>query len=314
MNILGILKSKKNISENAIGEVLGISRAAVHKQINALKQLGYTINSSPKGYILVDNKVLFNEYEIECRLGKTLKVCKTLRYYRKLPSTQMVIKKLATNGFDEGLVIVADEQTSGYGRMEKPWSSNKGGLWFSMLLKPSMHPNEIAEIALLLGIALNRTLNGKYSLKSLIKWPNDVLVNNKKIAGMLVEMSAELDKVNWVVAGVGVNINNRLPEALKDSSISLKDVMKKEINRAEFMAEFLSIFENLYVDFQRNGFEQFVEEYNAKIAYKGESITIDDGYNVKAGINLGINNLGSLVLNTGIKLETVSSGTLRRLL
>jgi len=312
MNILEILKSKKNVSGNAIGEVLGISRAAVHKQINALKQIGYKIKSSSKGYVLISNRNLFNEYEIESKLKKPLKICKTVKYYKQLPSTQTAVKKLAEKNFEEGFIIVAEKQTNSYGRIKRTWSSNAGGLWFSILLKPSIRPDEASKLTLILSIALKRTLK-EYKIDSEIKWSNDIFVNGRKIAGILVEMSAEQDRINWIVAGIGINVNNKLPEKFADISISLKEVLGREVDRAEFLVELLAKVEDIYNDFCNTGFEMFVEEYNWNIAYKNEIVSIDDGYNnIVSGINLGIDKDGRLIINTKVGLEKIISGTLRR--
>jgi BirA family biotin operon repressor/biotin-[acetyl-CoA-carboxylase] ligase len=310
MNILEILKSKDIVSGPTIGQVLGISRAAVHKQIKSLKQMGYKIKASPKGYSITNYKYLFNEYEIENKLKELLKICKTLKYYRQLPSTQTAVKRLAEKDFDEGVVVIAERQTNGYGRIKREWSSNVGGLWFSVLLKPTIRPDEVSKLALLLGIALYRTLK-KYRVDSDIKWPNDVFVNGRKIAGILVEMSAEQDRVNWVVAGVGININNKLPSKLTDISICLKDVLGRELDRAEILVEFLTEFECIYISFCNNGFEMFAQEYNCNIAYKSKAIIVDDGYSIVSGINLGIDTNGKLTIKTKTGLEKIISGTLR---
>jgi BirA family biotin operon repressor/biotin-[acetyl-CoA-carboxylase] ligase len=312
MNILEILKSKKIVSGNAIGEALEISRATVHKQINALKQIGYKIKSSSKGYVLTNDKNLFNEYEIESKLKKPLKICKTIKYYKQLQSTQTAVKKIARKNFEEGFIIVAEKQTNSYGRIKRTWSSNAGGLWFSILLKPSIRPDEAPKLTLILSIALKRTLK-EYKVDSEIKWPNDVFVNGRKIAGVLVEMSAEQDRINWIVAGIGININNKLPEKFADISISLKEVLGREVDRAEFLAEFLAKTEDIYNDFCNIGFGMFVEEYNWNIAYKNKIVTIDDGYNnIVSGVNLGIDKDGRLIVNTKVGLKKIISGTLRK--
>ncbi|MDR2399126.1 MAG: biotin--[acetyl-CoA-carboxylase] ligase [Endomicrobium sp.] len=310
MNILEILKSKEVVSGNSIGRLLGISRAAVHKQINVLKRIGYTINSSHKGYVLINDKVLFNEYEIECNLKRSLKICKILKYYKELASTQTSVKKLAERNFDEGIIVIAEKQTNAYGRIKRMWNSNEGGLWFSILLKPLIRPEELSKVSLILSIALNRTLK-EYKVDSEIKWPNDVLVNGKKIAGILVEMSAQQDRIDWLVVGIGININNTLPKELKNISISLKEVLEKETDRSAFLASFLINFENIYDDFQNKCFSFFADEYNDKLAYKNKSITIDDGYNVVFGINLGIDKDGKLIVKTTNGVEKIISGTLR---
>jgi BirA family biotin operon repressor/biotin-[acetyl-CoA-carboxylase] ligase len=257
------------------------------------------------------NSNIFDEYEIEARLKKHLNICKTIKYYKELPSTQLAVKKLAEKGFEEGFVVVAEEQTNGYGRIKRVWNSNVGGLWFSILLKPCIRPDEVSKLTLLLSIALKRTLERKYRIDSEIKWPNDVLVCDKKIAGIIIEMSAEQDRINWIVAGIGININNNLPKDLENISVSLKDILKIEIDRAEFMAEFLINFEDSYLAFQKTGFKQFLSEYNDNLAYKNKYVSIVTGYAVTTGINLGIDEDAMLVIKTSNGFEKIISGTLR---
>jgi BirA family biotin operon repressor/biotin-[acetyl-CoA-carboxylase] ligase len=309
-NILKILYSNEYISGTIIGNILSISRAAVHKQIKNLKQLGYSIESCTKGYKLIKDKFFFNEYEIECKLDRNLSVSKTIKYYKELPSTQTTVKMLAQKGFKEGTVVIAEKQTSGYGRVKKIWNSNPGGLWFSILLKPFLFPEESTKLALILSIALKQTFDF-YNVDSKIKWPNDIIINNKKIAGIIIETSAEQDIINWIVAGIGVNINNELPKELEEISISLKEIMNKEIDRIEFICKFFINFEKLYTSFKQKGFKQFLKEYNDNILYKNKYVTINRGYNTINGINLGIDENGMLIVKTKDKLQKIISGTLR---
>jgi BirA family biotin operon repressor/biotin-[acetyl-CoA-carboxylase] ligase len=307
-----IFKSKEIVSDNNVVEVLGISNAAACKQINTLKQIGHKIKSSSKEHILISNKNFFNEHKIKSKLKTPLKICKMIKYYKQLSSTQTAVKKIAKKNFKEGFIIVAEKQTNSYGRIKKTWSSNAGGLWFSILLKPSIRPDEASKLTLILSIALKRTLK-EYKIDSEIKWPNDVFVNGRKIAGILVEMSAEQDRINWIVAGIGININNKLPEKFANISISLKEVLGREVDRAEFLAELLAKVEDIYNDFCNTGFEMFVKEYNWNIANKNEIVTIDDGYNnIVSGVNLGIDKDGRLIVNTKFGFKKIISGTLRK--
>lgn len=308
--ILKILYSNNYISGNEIGNMLSISRAAVHKQIKNLKQLGYSIKSCSKGYKLTKDKFFFNEHEIECKLDKTLSICKIIKYYKELPSTQTTVKTLAQKGFDEGTVVIAEKQTNGYGRIKRVWNSNSGGLWFSMLLKPFLVPEESTKLALILSIALKQTFDF-YNLDSKIKWPNDIFINNKKIAGIIIEMSAEQDIINWVVAGIGVNINNKLPKELKEMSISLKEIINKKVDRTEFICKFFINFEKLYTSFKKEGFKQFLKEYNDNLLYKNKHVTINTGCNTINGVNLGIDENAMLIIKTKGNLKKIISGTLR---
>ncbi|MDR3274637.1 MAG: biotin--[acetyl-CoA-carboxylase] ligase [Endomicrobium sp.] len=305
MNILEVLSLMECISGNEIGKLLGISRVAVHKQINKLKSMGYTIKSSSKGYALLKSDKLFNKYEIELNIKRHLNICKTIKYYKELDSTQITVKKLAEKNFEEGLIVVAEKQNKGYGRVKRAWDSNYGGLWFSMLLKPAIRPDESSKLALLLSIALSRVLERKYKINSEIKWPNDILVCGKKIAGIIIEMSAGQGIINWIVAGIGVNINNSFPKYLKYAAVSLRKILNIEIDRSQFLSEFLTEFEDLYFDFQKNGFKQFLEEYNNKIAHKNKTIIVESGHSIIIGKNLGIDANGMLIVKTGNKLEHI---------
>jgi BirA family biotin operon repressor/biotin-[acetyl-CoA-carboxylase] ligase len=233
-----------------------------------------------------------------------------VKYYENLLSTQITVKKLAEKGFDEGIIVISKRQTGGYGRMKRVWSSNIGGLWFSMLLKPQICSNEASKLALLLSIILKRTFETKYKIISEIKWPNDIIVCGKKLAGIIIETSIENDIINWVVVGIGININNDLPKYLEDKSVSLKKILKVRVDMIEFMTVFLSEFEREYLNFQKNGFSQFLKEYNDRIAYKYETVIINNKYSIVTGINLGINDRGGLIVKTDYGIKSVMSGTL----
>jgi len=257
--------------------------------------------------VFIKSNEFYSEYEIEMDSKRRF----SIRYYKELESTQIVIKELAEKGLDEGIVVIAKKQTGGYGRDKKKWVSNVGGLWFSILLKPLIQPNEISKLTLLLGIMLGRVFEKKYNINSEIKWPNDVLISGKKIVGIITEISVKQNKTNWVAAGIGVNINNSLPKYLENISISLKDVLKRKISRLEFISAFFNEFEDLYFDFKKNGFRNFLKEYNDKIAYKNRNIVVDNGYCVITGKNLGIDESGRLIVKTENKLEKIVSGTVR---
>lgn len=312
MHIIKILSEDKYISGNEIGRILGISRAAVHKQIKILKNKGYLIESSPQGYKLIKSFDLLNEYEILSHIQEPLSIPIKIKHYHKISSTQTKLKELAEKGADEGIILVADEQTDAYGRMKRTWYSSNGGLWFSMLLKPQIAPDEVSKLAIIISIIIKRVLENKYKVKSLIKWPNDILCENRKIAGILIEMSAEYDIVNRVIIGIGININNILPDNLKEDSIALKDILKEHVSRAEFLAEFLKEFDTLYKNFKKYGLQKILQEYNQSAAFINKIIKIERGYDIIVGVHRGINSAGRLIVETNEGLEEIISGTLRR--
>jgi BirA family biotin operon repressor/biotin-[acetyl-CoA-carboxylase] ligase len=239
-----------------------------------------------------------------------------IEHYYEVDSTQPIAKEFAMKGADEGFIVMATKQTKGYGRIKRVWSSNIGGLFASIILRPKIHPKDASKLALLSGIALNMTLC-EYRIDSNIKWPNDLIVNNKKIAGVLIEMAAQSDRVDWVVVGIGMNINNELPSDLCDTAITLKSVLKKDIDSFEFLTILLKNFEKLYISFKEKGFSQFVDIYNNKIAYKNERVKINTNDEINSsiicGINMGIDKDGMIIIDTGKNFEKLISGTLRKL-
>jgi BirA family biotin operon repressor/biotin-[acetyl-CoA-carboxylase] ligase len=264
-------------------------------------------------YILIKDGEIFKEYEIKADFERRSCILfKVVRYYEEIESTQPVIKGLAERGFGEGIIVVAEKQTGSYGRFKRKWNSGAGGLWFTMLLRPVIRPRKASELAFVFSIALKRVLEKKYKIVSEIKWPNDVLIFGKKVAGILIEMSAQSGSIiNWIAAGIGINVNNDLPEYLERISISLKNVLEREVNRSEFLFLFLTEFEDIYFDFQKSGFKCFWEEYNDELAYKNKTIAVEDGYSVIIGENLGIDESGRLLVRTENTVEKIVSGTVR---
>ncbi|MCL2390862.1 MAG: biotin--[acetyl-CoA-carboxylase] ligase, partial [Endomicrobia bacterium] len=312
MNILKLLSEKEYVSGKTLGNTLKVSRAAVHKRVNTLRENGYKIETSPKGYKFVKTGDIVNEFEILSKINKPVKICKSVLHYKKIDSTQTKIKQMAAENAGEGIVVVADEQSSGYGRMKRVWSSGKGGLWFSLLLKPRIRPDEAPKLALVAAIALNKVLEREYKIKSSVKWPNDILVDEKKISGILMEMSAEQDVINWVAVGIGINVNNVLPKELKIISASMKEILNKNTDRAALLARFLEKFDSLYRGFQKNGFANYAREYNSKTAFKSGFVTVETGFEIIKGVNKGIDKDGKLMLGTKDGIIKITSGTLRK--
>ncbi|MCL2144204.1 MAG: biotin--[acetyl-CoA-carboxylase] ligase [Endomicrobia bacterium] len=311
-HIVKLLLGKKYISGNEIGGILGISADAVHKMIKSLINNGFIIDSSSKGYRLAKNAPVFNKEDVFSSLPRDLSVCKKIFHFKKIDSTQIKLKNLAENGKPEGIIVIADEQRAAYGRMRRPWSSAAGGLWFSMLLKPKILPEKAPLLALLTGIALNRILRRGYGVKTKVKWPNDILFGYKKLAGIIIEMCAGQNGINWAAAGIGINMDNFLPEDLNDA-VSLNSILGKSTDRAKFLALFLTEFDIIYKEFQNAGFKKFAGEYNKNTAFMKENVIIDNGFDIIKGVNKGINEEGNLIIKTKNGFEEILSGTLRRI-
>jgi BirA family biotin operon repressor/biotin-[acetyl-CoA-carboxylase] ligase len=248
---------------------------------------------------------------VKKKYNESFNLCKSIKYYKKIESTQIIAKKFAKKGFDEGVVVIAKSQTNGYGRNKKKWFSNDGGVWLSILLRPMIYINDVSKLTFLFSIVLIRIFKKKYKINPKIKWPNDIFVFEKKIAGIITETSITQGKTDWIVVGVGVNINNSIPKFLKNVSISLKDILKKKVDISEFIFDFFFELEHMYFDFKKNGFTKFLEEYNNKIMYKNRNIIVnDDQCNVVIGKNLGIDEDGCLIVKTKIQLIKILHGSI----
>lgn len=256
--ILKALKENpdKFLSGEMLSKELGITRAAIWKHINSLKAEGYEIDSvSKKGYKLIDVPDLLTKDEILPRLN-TKYIGKTYVYYSKIDSTNKKAKELATDGFEEGTIVISEEQSLGRGRLGRVWYSPKGkGIWVSIILKPDI-PTMMAPRITLIGAAAVHSALEEFGIKSEIKWPNDIILNNKKVCGILTEMSGEMEKLNYIVMGIGINVNteeNELENELNKIATSLKIECKKEICRKQLLCSLLNHFEGFYDDFKKHG-------------------------------------------------------------
>ncbi|MDO4301361.1 MAG: biotin--[acetyl-CoA-carboxylase] ligase [Clostridia bacterium] len=301
--ILNILKENDNyLSGEEIGNILGISRAAVWKNITRLKEMGYEIDSvSNKGYKLFDNADVLNENEINYD---------NLIYKAELDSTNEECKRQANAGCCSGLFVVCDQQTAGKGRLGRSWVAEKSsGLYMSMLLKPDIMPVEAPQMTLVAGIAIRRIINRLTGLNVEIKWPNDIIINGKKLVGILTEMSAEMEKVNYIVVGIGINVNMAGFEGeLKEKAASLYIETGRKFKRSDIINEFLSEFKLCYDEFCKNGFESFVNEYNEYCANVNKAVKTVGGKEEISGIAKGVNSRGELLILSNDELVPVFAG------
>ena len=216
------------VSGAELSQKLRVSRAAIWARIEDLRSLGYDIEASPhRGYRLVSAPDVLHADDLISRLGKTKVIGRDIRVFQETTSTNDVIEKLARDGVKEGVVVFAESQTRGRGRLGRKWMSPaKRGLWFSVLLRPDLRPQEATRLTVASATALRRAIASQTGLKPEIKWPNDILIQGKKVAGILTELSAELDHVKYVILGIGVDVNlspGDFPAELRKVATSLKD-------------------------------------------------------------------------------------------
>lgn len=300
--LISILSSSRRISGEILAKKLGISRQALHKQILSLRGKGYIIPGRPKaGYRLVSEPDRILASRVLAGL-KTRNFGRNLIVMETTDSTQNEAKALAEKGISEGATILAEEQTRGKGRLGRSWESGRGGLWFSIILRPSFAPQKASLIALAASLAVARAIEAAAKIRCHLKWPNDILVEAKKgkylkVSGSLVEMSAESDRVLWVVLGVGVNVNNDLPKSLEKIGVSLCRMTGRHINRTLLLQKVLENLETAYQQLLRKGFEGLRSEYARRsVIKKGMSLQLDDSASKIKGRFVRFDEDGSLVL------------------
>ena len=282
-----LLNLKKNpleyISGEQLSNTLGVSRTAIWKVINELKREGYIIeSSSKKGYRLSPDSDVLNSFEISEEL-KTKVLGRNIIYLDKIDSTNNYAKRIALEGCEEGTLVVADYQTNGRGRLGRGWSSpNKKGIWMSLVLRPNIPFEEVQMITLAASVAVVQALYDIAQIKAGIKWPNDIIINGKKVCGILVEMNMEIESINFLVLGIGVNVNQQkedFPEELLDKATSLKMYletlgMQKILKRSELIAAILLKFEEIYDKVKCGDFEYVISEWRKYSVTLGKEVSI----------------------------------------
>ncbi|WP_054741657.1 biotin--[acetyl-CoA-carboxylase] ligase [Cellulosilyticum ruminicola] len=250
--VLKYLKEQKEyVSGEQISKKLGVTRASIWKIINKLKEEGYMIESSTKkGYKLMEVPNIITKEEVQSII-KTQCLGKNINYFSEIDSTNEIVKKLARKGEAEGTIVIADKQTAGKGRLGRVWESPSGvNIFMSILLRPQIKPDKASQITLIVGLAMCEAIREVTGLDARIKWPNDIVVNGKKVCGILTEMSAEIDCVNYVVVGIGVNVNQMEFSENLPHATSLKIEGGKEYQRGNIISVFFDKFESYYMAYK----------------------------------------------------------------
>jgi BirA family transcriptional regulator, biotin operon repressor / biotin---[acetyl-CoA-carboxylase] ligase len=298
--IVQILKEEKHISGQKIGERLNISRSAVWKYINELRSLGYAIDSSPRrGYMLIEEADLVIPDEVAIGLN-TVVMGKSIVYRQQVTSTQELADKLAREGAAEGTLVLAEQQINGRGRKGRVWDSpSKGGVYMSLILRPNLKPVNIIQIPLVAGVALARTIIDITGLPARIKWPNDIQIDYKKVAGILTETNCELDKVNYIILGVGINVTTQismLPNEIKAIATSLSEESNTPISRIDIIQGFLGNFEKWYFEFINSGLKSLLEEWRLLNNTLGSEVRVFDDSTEITGMAVDLDNDGFLMV------------------
>lgn len=320
--ILRILRRQEGyVSGQELCERMGVSRTAVWKAIRQLQETGYEIEAlQNKGYRLLTAPDILTETEL-FSLQRTDWLGKKIYCYEEVDSTNTQAKRLAEEGAEHGSVIVAEVQTAGRGRRGHQWSSQGGtGIWFSIILKPELMPPQAPMLTLVAAMAVVKALGRLPGIKPLIKWPNDVILSGRKVCGILTEMSAQIDYVNYIVTGIGINVKKQdFPKEVSPVATALETEWmygtkvgeEREMfpNRAELLEIVLEEFEHYYqLYMQTRDVTLFLEEYHARLVNKDKQVKVLDPKGEYEGIARGINGNGELLVERDNRIVAVNSG------
>lgn len=311
--ILRLLRSADGyISGQELCNRFGVSRTAVWKAINQLKEAGYEIEAQQnKGYRLMAAPDLMTEAEIKS-LMHTDWVAKEVLYFDTIDSTNIKAQELAEKGYQSGTLVVADKQESGKGRRGRSWVSPSGtGIFMTLMIKPDINPNNASMLTLVAALAVAKAITSVTGEKAMIKWPNDIVVNGKKVCGILTEMNAQFDYINHIVVGIGINVHNEsFPEEISQMASSLMiEAGGKRFHRAQIIAETMSYFEQYYDTFLKTqDLSALVREYDELLVNRNKSVRVLDPKEPFDGKAMGITPKGELIVDTWESRKLVSSG------
>ena len=279
-HLLSNLKERKGnwVSGESLSRTIAVSRSAIWKNICKLREEGYVIKSSPKkGYLLYKNSEMLLPHEIREGLETKVLGKREIVHYRETDSTNKMAKDLAARDALEGTLVISEKQTKGRGRKGRAWfSPPQEGIYISLILRPTISPVEAPKITMLTGVAVAEALLSLTELEINIKWPNDILVNGKKIGGILTELSTEMDVVNYIVVGLGLNVNTpSFPDDLGAKATSIFIETGKHFPRALITREYLKWYERYYEIFKGTGFGPLIRRWKELTDMIGRQIIVD---------------------------------------
>jgi BirA family biotin operon repressor/biotin-[acetyl-CoA-carboxylase] ligase len=302
------------VSGEELARRLGVSRAAVWAHIRELRALGYDIQASPHlGYRLLGAPDLLHGDDLLARLGPRHVLGRDIRVFRETTSTSDVVEKLARDGVAEGVVVFAETQTAGRGRLGRTWVSPAGkGLWFSVLLRPALRPPEATRLTIAAAVAVARAVRAQTGLVPEVKWPNDLLLRGRKFGGLLTELSGEQDRIRHIVLGVGLDVNLTaadLPCDLRRLATSLRLELGRPVPRAELAVAVLRELDAAYAQVTGAGFSPLAEEWESLCTTLGRTIEVALGPRRVRGRAEALDADGALLLRTEHgHLERITGG------
>ena len=299
--VIDILRDSNDfVSGEAISDVLGISRNAVHKHVKSLRKRGYRIlGVSRRGYRLEDEPARLSMGHVAQRTENTM-FGHSFRYHDEIESTNLEAKTLALKGAPEGTVVVAEAQTAGRGRLGRRWTSPAGkGLLFSVILRPTLPMSEAHLLTIVAATAAAEAVEKHVPARVAIKWPNDLFIADRKVGGILMEVAGEQDEVDWVVLGIGLNVNtefSELPVALRRTATSLKIAGGETVDRSDVLATLLLSLESHYHTAIRSGFDKALTAFRERDYLLARTISVETRQGPVIGAAAGIDDRGALLV------------------
>jgi len=280
------LAEGKIVSGVHLSKTLNVSRVAVWKHIKALKESGFYIESRPKGYLLLNHDDLLLPFCFKKEFQKKI------FHFQEIETTMDKAKFLAKNNASHLSVVIAENQTLGRGRLNRKWFSSKGGLWFTLILKPKTPPQLSYIYNFAASLSLSRSLRRLFEVDVSVKWPNDLLLNGKKLVGLLSEMETRGDMVEFLNIGIGINVNN-WPQKYEPKAISLKDVLGKNLSRRLILETFLDEFKN---HIQQIDCPEIIDQWKKQTSTIGSHVRIETQTEFYEGLAIDVDDTGALII------------------
>ena len=303
------------LSGQDLSDVLKISRVAVWKHIKKIQTLGYKIESKQKlGYRLIDDTEKLLPWEITRDL-KTKLIGKRVYYFEEIDSTQNFAQNFAADKKENGTIIIAEKQTSGRGRLDRKWTSPKGGIWFSLIIHPKFDVSSSTLIPILSAVALSKSIKSVLDIETEVKWPNDITMNGKKVAGVLVDASFQTNSIDYLILGIGINfdidtkkLEKRLTKTPNFYGIDSLRGKEDKTPPKKLLKEFLLQFEKNLFQLDKGEKSKIIKEWTKRAAGIGKKITINTSNGKISGISQGIDNDGALKIKTRNEIKKIYVG------